>query len=61
MNYRNTRNYENLEKRIYDGVGAYDIPVIEPVQVVGECEYIPFSSAAGCKRRENKHVRCSNY
>lgn len=40
MNYRNTRNYENLEKRIYAGAGVYGIPVIEPVQVDGECEYI---------------------
>lgn len=32
MNYRDQRNYENLTKRIYPGVGAYDIPQLEPVQ-----------------------------
>ena len=33
MNYRNTRNYENLEKCIYDGVGEYNIPEIEPAHI----------------------------
>ena len=56
MNYRNQRNYENLEKRIYEGTGEYDIPVIQPIQFAGECEFIPFSSAAGCKNRSNKGV-----
>lgn len=47
MNYRNTRNYENLEKCIYDGVGEYGIPEIEPAHIdVGNCEFIPFSQAA---------------
>ena len=47
MNYRDQRNYENLTKRIYQGVGAYDIPQLEPVQFDREaCEFIPFSAAA---------------
>lgn len=57
MNYRDQRNYENLTKRIYPGVGAYDIPKLEPVQLDGEvCEFIPFSAAARCKDRASKGV-----
>ena len=57
MNYRDQRNYENLTKRIYPGVGAYDIPQLEPVQFDGEgCEFIPFSAAARCKDRASKGV-----
>ena len=33
-NYRNRRNYENLERQIFDGVGKYGIPQIEPVTSV---------------------------
>lgn len=28
--YRETRNYENLQRRAYEGVGDYDIPALEP-------------------------------
>ena len=50
MNYRDQR--ENLTKRIYPGVSAYDIPKLEPVQFDEEvCEFIPFSAAARCKNR----------
>ena len=57
MNYRDQRNYENLTKRIYQGVGAYDIPQLEPVQFDREaCEFIPFSAAARCKDRAGKGV-----
>ena len=57
MNYRDQRNYENLTKRIYPGVGAYDIPQLEPVQFGREaCEFIPFSAAARCKDRAGKGV-----
>ena len=57
MNYRDQRNYENLTKRIYQGVGAYDIPQLEPVQFDRKaCEFIPFSAAARCKDRASKGV-----
>lgn len=29
-NYKYTRNWENQQKAIFDGVGEYDIPVIQP-------------------------------
>lgn len=33
MNYRVIRCYQNCEKRIFDGIGAYDSPQIEPVDI----------------------------
>lgn len=47
MNYRDQRNYENLTKRIYPGVGAYDIPQLEPVQFGREA----WSSKINCQRK----------
>lgn len=55
-NYRNTRNYENIEKRMYEGVGAYGIPQIEPAQFTMPSEFIAFSQAARCQSREEKGV-----
>ena len=55
-NYRNSRNYENLEKRIFNGAGEYDIPQLEPVHFKGDCEFIPFNCAAAEKDRERKGV-----
>lgn len=56
MNYRNCRNYENLERRIFDGVGPYGIPPIAPVDYEGGCEFIGFNYAKGCKNTENKGI-----
>ena len=33
MNYRNTRCYQNCEKRMFDGVGEFRFPEIKPVNV----------------------------
>lgn len=55
MNYRNTRNYENLNKRIFEGVGPYDIPQIE-VTHFESCEFIGFNYAAQAKKREEKGI-----
>lgn len=30
--YRAQRNYENVQRMLFDGVGRYDIPEIEPKQ-----------------------------
>ena len=54
--YRQQRFYENLEKRIFEGVGEYGIPQLEPVYFHGDCEFIGFNYAAGAKERENKGV-----
>nr|WP_288684338.1 DUF4417 domain-containing protein [uncultured Anaerobutyricum sp.] len=55
MNYRNTRNYENLNKRIFKGVGPYEIPQIE-VTHFESCEFVGFNYAAQAKKREKKGI-----
>lgn len=54
--YRNSRSYENLEKRNFEGVGMYGIPELKPTQFVETCEFISFNYASGTKDRENKGV-----
>lgn len=56
MNYRECRNYENLERRIYDGAGKYGVPKLSAVDYVGGCEFIGFNYAKGCKNPEDKAV-----
>lgn len=57
MNHsRSRRNYENLERRIFDGVGNYAIPEIELTPYESGCEFIGFNYASGCKDRENKGI-----
>ncbi len=55
-NYRNTRSYENLERRIFDGVGEYGIPQLKVTQFDEVCEFIGFNYAAQCKHRQDKGV-----
>lgn len=56
MNYRQCRNYENLEKKIYPGVGKYGIPQIEPAQIeFPEC-FIDFNAAKTAKDGAGKGV-----
>ena len=58
MNYRNTRSYCNCERRIFDGVGAYDIPQLKPVDIDldDEVNMISFNYALGEKHPEDKIV-----
>ena len=56
MNYRSTRNYENMERRIYDGVGKYGIAEIQPAQFDMPKEFVAFSAAAQCQHREDRGV-----
>ncbi len=56
MNYRSTRNYENMEQRIYDGVGKYGIPEIQLAQFDMPKEFVAFSAAAQCQHREDRGV-----
>ena len=53
--YRQTRNYENLNKSIFDGVGAYGIPRLNP-STCGADEFIGFNYVKTCKQPENKGV-----
>lgn len=58
MTYRQQRNYENLQKRIFDGVGEYGIPQLFPVENE-ECEvsnWISFNYARGCDDPQNHGV-----
>lgn len=55
-NYRNRRNYENLQLRIFDGVGDYGIPQIEPCAYSGGIDWIGFNYANSCKDKSGKGV-----
>ena len=53
--YRLERGYENCQKRIYDGEGEYNIPVIEPVNYIPNLDgWIEYNKAATARRRDNK-------
>lgn len=56
MGYRTSRSYDNLERRIFDGVGEYDIPEISPVTYEGGCDWIGFNYAKSCKNPSEKGV-----
>lgn len=53
---RSRRNYENLERRMFDGVGEYDIPKLEPTTFKENCDFMAFNYAASTKDRGNKGV-----
>lgn len=50
--YRQSRNYENLQKRIYDGAGLNNIPIISPVVLEEAPQFIGFNYARGCDEPE---------
>ena len=50
------KRYDNLEKRIFEGVGEYGIPELAPTQFESECEFISFNYAKSCKDRGNKGI-----
>lgn len=52
----NSMAYENLNRRIFDGVGEYGIPQIHPETFGGECEFIGFNYVKSCKEPEDKAV-----
>ncbi len=54
--YKLNRNFENLERRLYPGVGSYGIPQINPIDFEGDCDFIGFNLASGCKDRNEKGV-----
>ena len=51
--YKQQRNYENLNKYIFDGVGKYGIPEIKPEQFTVD-NWISFNFAKSCDEPE-KH------
>lgn len=54
--YRNTRNYENLQKAMFWGAGEYDIPVLSPVKSVDVDKWLPFNYVKGTKDAEKTGV-----
>ena len=45
MNYRDFRDWENLQKAMFDGEGLYEIPIIKPEHYVDEVQLIDFNQA----------------
>ena len=43
----NSIAYENLSRRLFVGVGEYDIPKLKPETFDGECEFVGFNYARG--------------
>ena len=49
--YKTQRNYENLNKAIFDGTGQYGIPVIQATDYKAD-NWIGFNYAKGCEEPE---------
>lgn len=54
--YRSQRNYENLEKRLFNVPGKYGILVIEPTHLKRKIDFIPFNYAKTIDHPENKGI-----
>lgn len=53
--YKKQRNYENIQKYRFQGVGTYEIPQIQP-QEYNSCEWIGFNYAGRATERELKGI-----
>ena len=53
--YRRTRNFENLNKRIFRGEGEYDIPALQSA-VFQVDNWISFNYAKGCEEPEQHGI-----
>lgn len=51
--YRQGRNYENLNKGIFDGTGTFDMPCLLPENCTAK-QFIGFNYAKTCKRPYDK-------
>ena len=47
--YKQERNYENLQKAMYAGAGVYDIPVLKPVKEINVDSWVSFNYAKSHK------------
>lgn len=54
--YKQERNYENLQKGMYAGAGAYDIPILMPVTDIAVTDWISFNYAKGHRKPERTGV-----
>lgn len=53
--YKQQRNYENINKRLFEGIGEYQIPEIKATHY-DFCEFIGFNAAKMQKDRTNFEV-----
>ena len=53
--YKTKRNYENVQKILFDGVGQYNMPILESTQF-DNAEFIGFNYASGANHPKNKAV-----
>lgn len=53
--YRQCRNYENLNRRIFDGVGEFSIPALESGLYTVD-NWISFNYAKGCEEPEQHGI-----
>lgn len=53
--YKQQRNYENINKRLFEGIGEYQIPEIKATHY-DFCEFIGFNAAKMQKDRANKGI-----
>ena len=54
--YRNTRRWENLERRMFLGTGMYDIPLLQPIDYLGNGEFVGFNFVKSCQNPNGKSV-----
>ena len=54
--YKTQRNYENLNKALFEGVGEYDIPQLEPVEHIHVDNWISFNYMKTCEEPEQHGV-----
>ena len=52
--YRQERNYENLNKGVFVGAGSYDVPALQPVHCRTQ-NWISFNYAKTCKAEQDQH------
>lgn len=53
LQYRQGRNYENLNRAIFNGAGIYGVPCLFPEHIKAEC-FIGFNYARTCKQPYDK-------
>lgn len=56
MQNRQNCGYENLNKRIFDGVGKYNIPLLNPTNLENVENFIGFNFAKSCNEPQNKAI-----
>ena len=56
MIYRNQRDYENLQKMMFEGVGQYEVPAISPGNIEKVDNWIGFNYARTCEEPEEHGV-----